>query len=101
MPSPLRAVSSLHHFTPSDYGGFHVLGAFQHEDMAEAFSTEAPKGASKLRHLLANDVRAEIPLVPRAVALLTDLLREIQDDGDGEAMMLPGKVDQRFAGRCQ
>jgi hypothetical protein len=43
-------------------------------------------------------VRAEVPLIPRAIALLTDLLGKVQDDGDREAMILLGKLDRRFAG---
>src|SRR5262249_31189700 len=58
---------------PLDHRRFDLLGGLQHEHMAEAFTTEATEGAAKLRVLLADDIGAEVSLVPRAVTLLTDL----------------------------
>jgi hypothetical protein len=58
---------------PLDCGCFDFLGALQHEHMAKPFFSQATEGAAKLRVLLAYDVGAEIPLVPRAVPFLAEL----------------------------
>ena len=81
-----------------DRGRFDLFGAFQHENMAEAFPSKATKGPAKLRVLLANDVGAEVSLFPSAVAVLAEPFGQVQHDGDGEAMVLAGKLDQRLAG---
>lgn len=55
-------------------------------------------GPTKLGDLLADDVRTKTPLVPGAVAVLTELLTQVQHDGDRQAMVLVGQLDQRLGG---
>ncbi len=80
-----------------DGGRFHFLRSFQHEDVAESFFAEAAQGAPQLRVLLADHVRAEVALVTQPIALLTELFRHVQNNGDREAVVLPGEGDERLA----
>ena len=66
--------------------------------MREALPLQSPERPAKLRLLLADDVRAEVPVVPAAVPLLADLLRQVEDDGHRQAVVFPGKLDERLAG---
>ena len=50
-------------------------GDREHEDVAEALAPEAAQRAAQLLQLLPDDVRAEVAVRPRAVALLAELLR--------------------------
>ena len=45
-----------------------------------------------LRALLADDVRAEVAVGPRAVALLADRLGQVEDDRDREEVVLAGQL---------
>ena len=83
---------------PLDGGRFDLFGALQHEDVAEAFPSEATERPPQLRLLLADDVGAEVAVVREPVALLADRLGQVQHDGDRQAVVLPGQLDQRLAG---
>ena len=83
---------------PLDRGRFDLLGRLQHEDVAEAFLAEAPERPPKLRLLLADDVRAEVPVGPQRGCAPGRPARAGQHDGDRQAVVLPGQLDQRLAG---
>ena len=53
---------------------------------------------SELRLLVADDVRAEVPLGSLAVALQAELLGEVEHDRHRQAVILPGQFHQRLAG---
>ena len=66
--------------------------------MAEAFPLEPPQRPAQLRLLVADDVRAEVPVGSPAVALLAELLGQVEHDGHRQAVVLPGQLHQRLAG---
>src|SRR5262249_34252906 len=59
---------------PLEGGGLDLLGAFEEEDVAEAFASEVAERLAELRVLVAHDARAEVAVGPPTVALLADLL---------------------------
>ena len=73
-------------------------GDEQHEDVAEALALAGRAASAAAALLAADDVRAEVPVGPLAVALLADPLRQVEDDRDRQAVVLPGQRDQRLAG---
>ena len=60
-----------------------LLGRGEDGDVPEAFALEAFQGAAELAALVADDVRAEVPVRALPVALVAELLGEVEDDGDG------------------
>ncbi len=52
----------------------------------------------KLRLLLPDDVRPEVPVLPAAVPLFADLLGQVEDQGHRKAVVFPSKLDERLAG---
>ena len=94
----LAADLSFHNGTRSIDGRFDFFGAFQHENMAEAFASEPAERPPQLRLLLANDVRAEVAVCRAAVALLTEPFGQIQHDGDRQAVVLPGQLRRAACG---
>jgi len=83
---------------PLHRGGIDLFGAFQHEHVAEALPTETPEGPAKLRLLLRTTWGPKARSSRRRFLSWTDPLGEVQHDGDGEAVVLPGEVDERLAG---
>jgi hypothetical protein len=77
--------------------GFHFLWALQHEDVPKALFGQTTQGPAQLGLLLANHVAAEVALVTEPIPLLTDLLGQVQHDGDRKAVVLPGEGDERLA----
>jgi hypothetical protein len=63
------------------YGAEHVHGA-------KAFTGKAAQPAAQLVALASYDVRAEVALGPARVARDTGLRREVEDDGDGQDVVL-------------
>ena len=61
-------------------------------------SLERLQRTAQLRPLLADDMRAEGTIGPAAIPLLADALRQVEDDGDRQAVILPGQLHQRAAG---
>ena len=74
-----------------------LLGRVEHKDVPEALPLEPPQRPSELRLLVADDVRAEVPVGSLAVALQTELLWEVENNCYRQAMVLPGQLHQRFA----
>ena len=46
--------------------------------------------------MVPNHVWAEIPVLPRAIAFLAQLLRQIKDNRHGQDVIVAGKLHQRF-----
>ena len=85
-----------------DLGRLDLLGDAQHADAAEALALQALQRAAQLRALLADDVRAEVAVRPRAVALLADRLGQVEHDRDrrtGRARLASSTSGWR-ASRC-
>ena len=53
---------------------------------------------AKLRLLLPDDMRPEVPVFPAAVPLLADLFGQVEDQGHRQAVVFPSKLDERLAG---
>jgi hypothetical protein len=77
--------------------GLDLLGGAQHPDAAEALALQPLQRAAQLRSLLAHDVGSEVAIGARAVALLADRLRGVEDDRDREQVVLPGELDEWLA----
>ena len=77
--------------------GIHFLRAGELEDVADAFALQSTQGTAELLRLVANDVRAELPVRTKRVAVLADALREIEDNGLCEEMKLLRQRDQRLS----
>lgn len=82
---------------PHDLDRFHLLRRVQHEDVPESLALEVAQRAPHLAHLVANHVRAEVPVRTRAVPLPTDLLREVEHDRDRQHVVLACERDERLA----
>ena len=83
---------------PLDGRRLHLLGRLHHEDVPEALLAQPPERPPQLRGLVADDVRAEVPVGPVPVPLLADPLGHVEDDRHRQAVVLPGQLDQRLAG---
>ena len=81
-----------------DGGGVHLLGGFHDEDVSEALLAEPPERPPQLRRLVADDVRAEVPVGAVPVAFLADPLGHVEHERHGQAVVLPGQLDERLAG---
>ena len=68
--------------------------------MTEAFSIQFAERASQLLALLRNDVRAKRPIIAGAIPFLADLLREVENNGDRQAMVFACKFDKRPSRLC-
>src|SRR5262245_34422957 len=64
--------------------------------MPEAFPPEPPDRTSHLLGLLADDVRTEVPIRTRRVALVAELRWQVHDDRDRQAVVLARKCDERL-----
>ena len=74
------------------------LGRIEDEDVRESFPLQSTNRPTQLRLLLPNDVSPEAAIFPPTIPFLANLLRQIEDDGHGEAVILPAKLNERFAG---
>ena len=81
-----------------DDGGFHLFRRLQHENVTEALAAESPERPAQLGLLLADDVGTEVAIVALAVAVLAEPFRQIQHDGDRQAVVTPSQFDERLAG---
>jgi hypothetical protein len=59
--------------------GVYFLGAGELEDVADALSLQPAQGTAELLRLVANDMRPELPVGTKHVAILTYALREVED----------------------
>src|SRR6266852_2003595 len=63
---------------------------------AESFSLKISKRTMQLLRLLANHMWPKISIRPAAIALLTKLFRQIEDDCNRDTVVLPGEFDNRL-----
>ena len=75
-----------------------LLGRVEHEDVPEALSLKPPQRPPELRLLIADDVRAEVPIGSLAVALQAEFLGQVEHNRHRQAVILPGQLHQRLAG---
>ncbi len=66
--------------------------------MPESFLAKSPERSPQLRLLIPDDMGAEVPVGPLAVAFLAELLRQVEDDRHRQTVILPGQLDERFPG---
>ncbi len=78
-----------------------VLGLFlgaQHVHLAEALALQSAQGAPQLAAVPLDDVARHGGAVGAGrVACGADLLGEVEDDGDGQDVVLPGELDELLA----
>src|SRR5215470_12794078 len=65
--------------------------------MAEALAFEAAKRAAKVLKLAMRDMVWEAAVGADLVAFVADALRNVENHGDREAVILPSEVDKRLA----
>src|ERR687884_364124 len=75
----------------------HLLGRREDEDVPEALALQSVEGAPQVGRLATDHVRAEITVGTDTVALLADALREVKNDSDRQAVILPRQGDKRAA----
>jgi len=81
-----------------DGRSFDRIGGIEHEYVAEALALQTAERASKLGILLTHHVRTERAVGPLAIAFVAEIVRQTEDDGDRQAVVLPGECNQRRAG---
>ena len=74
-------------------GRFDLLLPLEDVDAVEALPPQPAHGATQLRLLVAQDVGAELAVGPRCVALRTDTLGDVEDDGHREHVVLLGQLE--------
>jgi hypothetical protein len=79
-------------------GRINLLRRFEDKNVAEAFAFETAKGAAELLGLLDDDVGGEIAVGAGTVALVAEILIDVEDDGDGQAVVFAGEFDEGLAG---
>jgi hypothetical protein len=79
-------------------GRLDLLFTGEDEYPVEALSTETPDGTAELRLLVAQDVRPELPILARSVAVSAHPLGDVEDDGHGEDMVFLGQGDETPSG---
>jgi len=65
--------------------------------VAKPFALQITQRTAKLLALLPHDVRAEIAFGPLLIPLLAKLLRKVEHNGNGQAMVLAGKSYERLS----
>src|SRR5688572_31429163 len=78
-------------------GGIYLLLPLEDEDVAKALLAERGYGAAHLLGVAAHHVRAEVSVRTRGVALLTNSLGQVKDDGHGYDVVLAGQSDKGLA----
>ena len=82
---------------PLDDGGINLLLGLEDVDVPKAFASEASQRTMQLALLIADDVRTEIPVGARPIAVVAHPLGQVENDGDREHMVLAGERDERLA----
>ena len=82
---------------PLDDGRVDFLLRLEHVHVPEAFAPQAAKRPMQLAPLVANDVRTEVTIGSGSVPLVADALGQIQDDRDGEHVILARQRNERLA----
>jgi hypothetical protein len=74
-----------------------LLRRAEHVHLPEALLAEPAQRAAELARLVADHVRAEVAVGPAAVAVLTEPLRQVEDDCDRQEVVLARERDERRA----
>ncbi len=81
-----------------DFGRVGLLLGAQYVNLAEAFALQPAQRTAQLPAMTPHDMTGHAGAVgPGGVARLTDLFRQVQHDGDGQHVVLPGELDELFA----
>ena len=73
------------------------LGRLENVDLSEALSLQPTHRPFQLARLVPDDVRPEVAVGPRAIAVLTESLGKVEHDRDRQEMMLSRETDERLA----
>ena len=76
-------------------GGFGFFWGRENQNVAKAFAFEAAEGATQVLKLVVGDVIAEPPVGANVVAVLANSFGHVEDDGNGEAMILASELNER------
>ncbi len=82
---------------PGDDGRVDFFLRLEHVHVPEAFAPQPAKRPTQLAPLVANDVGTEVTIGSGSIPLVADALGQIQDDRDGEHVVLPRKRNERLA----
>src|SRR5512132_1472580 len=78
-----------------DFDGVDLFRCPEHEHTPEALAAEPLQGALELGTLSSHDVRSEVPIGPRRVAIQAELLWHVEDDGDREHVVGASELNER------
>jgi hypothetical protein len=78
--------------------GGELVGGSQDVDVAEALALEAAQGLAQEAALLADGVGADLAVFAGAGALEAELGADVEDDGDGDGVVLAGEGEDVAAG---
>lgn len=82
-----------------DGGVLGLRGSAQHVHLAEALALQVAQGAAQFAGVALDDPAGHVGAVAAGgVALGADLLGHVEDDGDGQHVVLPGQLDQLTPG---
>ncbi len=82
---------------PLDIDCIYLLHRIQPVDVTEAFALQAAQGTAQTADLIADHVRAKIPVGAAGVTLPAGPLRQIEHDSHRQAVILAGQLHQRLA----
>jgi hypothetical protein len=83
---------------PFDSGPVDFLGRGEDEDVPESLVLQVSERAAQGLRVLPRHVRSEWPLGPVLVSVVAQSLRQVQYDGHGQAVVLPGQGHNRLPG---
>src|SRR5579872_2299366 len=75
----------------------YLLRRIEDDNLAEAFALEAAQPPAELLHMVAHHLWAELAVRAGGVALDAEALVHVEDDGDGQHVVLAGDVNERGA----
>jgi hypothetical protein len=78
-----------------DLDGLDLFRCPEDEHTPKALAAEPLQGALELGTLSSHDVRPEVPIGPRGVAIQAEPLRHVEDDGDREHVVGASEPDER------
>src|SRR5262249_54155991 len=78
-------------------GRIHLVLRLEHVNVPESLAPEPPQRAVQLALLIANDMRPEITVRPRTVAVVTHAFGQIEDDRDRQYVVLASQGHQRLS----
>ncbi len=82
---------------PLNLSGVNFLWSTQYVNSAKALTLQIAQRPAQLLRLLADDMRAEIPVTAIPVSLVAELFRQVKYNRDRKAVILPRQSDDGFA----